>query len=197
MLDKLETDNLAEIHKTAIIYPGVVIGPNVYIGAYSVIGSPPEHREFYDGKETKGVVIKSGARIFEFVTIHAGTITPTIIESNAAIFNHSHIGHDCFIGRGSTVGGNVSLAGHCHLMEGANVSGKSCLVQHAVVGAYGFLGGFTYLTKHADVACRYIGLPSKFIGHNDIGLIRAGLTYEDAILKFEDEFMNLIKDRPL
>lgn len=32
------------IHPTAIIYEDVEIGDNNYIGAYCIIGAPPEHK---------------------------------------------------------------------------------------------------------------------------------------------------------
>ncbi len=49
------------IHETAIIYPGVIIEPNVYIGAYCIIGAPAE----WKGREDcEGLVlIMSGARL--------------------------------------------------------------------------------------------------------------------------------------
>lgn len=189
---------ISRIHPTAVIYPGVLIDCDVDIGAFCVIGAPPEHKEFYDRtKETFGVRIKAGARISPHVTIDAGTIRQTTIDNGVAIFNHSHIAHDCIIGRNATIGGNVSLAGHCHIMEGATVSGKSCLVQRAVVGAYGFLGGMSYLTRHLPPAEKWVGYNARFIGRNTVGLERSHLLYEDVILKYQEEFEHLIKDCPL
>lgn len=184
------------IHPTAIIYPNVIVEDDVYIGAYSVIGGQPEHKSFYDGsRETQGVVIRRGSRIFEHVTIHSGTINATEVGERSVVFNHSHIGHDCIIESDSVVGGNVSLAGHCHLMKGANVSGKSCLSQWVVIGAYGFVGGFTYITKHLPCGERWLGFPARFLGHNIIGLDRAQLSYEECHFKFMTDFKKLIATR--
>ena len=47
----------AEIGPGVAIGPRVVIYPDVRIGAYSVIGSPPEHREYFGDKTGAGVVI--------------------------------------------------------------------------------------------------------------------------------------------
>ena len=179
------------IHPTAIIYGGVAIEEDVYIGAYSVIGGPPEHRDYYNGKQTFGVRISKGARIFEHVTIHAGTVRQTVIGSNTAIFNHSHIAHDCIIGDGVTIGGQVSLAGHCHIMDGANISGKSCAVHRAVVGAFAFIGGASFITKHIPPGDKYVGNPARFVGINDVGLSRNGMTHRDCEKKYKDEFIRL------
>lgn len=82
-------------------------------------------------------------------------------------------------------------------MEGANVSGKSCLVQRCVVGSYGFVGGFSYLTKHLPPGERWIGAPPRFLSYNDIGLARAGLTYLECLVKYKDKYESLIKELPL
>jgi len=183
------------IHETAIIYPGVEIEDDVYVGAYSIIGSPPEHREYYDGKETKGVVLKRGSRIFEFVTIHGGTKNPTVIGEGSAVFNKTHIGHDCIIGRGATIGGSCSLAGHTQVMDGANVSGKTCTFQRVVIGAYSFIGGMSFVTRDVPPGEKWLGLPARSIGHNEIGLERSGLTYDFCVETYTKEFERLVNDK--
>lgn len=184
----------AEIHSSVKIGHGVIIGPNVIIerdvviGPYCVIGGPPEHRDFYDdkdGEKTKGVYIARSARLFEFVTVQAGTKNMTFVGEGAAVFNKSHIAHDCILGPDSQVGGQASLAGHTYLMEGAILSGKSATVQWCVIGAYGFVGGFTFLTKHLPPGAKCLGFPARFIGNNEVGLQRAGLTIEQCNQKFK------------
>lgn len=193
----------AKVHQSVVIPHGCYIGPDVIIekdvviGAYSIIGGQPEHRDFYDNdwaKRTRSVYIEEGCRLFEFVTIHAGTRRPTIIGAKSAIFNKSHIAHDCLIGRGVTIGGQVSLAGHCTIGFGANISGKSCLAHRVVMGAYAFLGGFSYLTKHMPPGERWVGNPPRFVGHNVVGLERAGLTYEKCIEIYGKEYQSLTEE---
>ena len=188
-------DGMSEIHSTAIIYPGVRIEENVRIGPYCVIGGPPEHREFYDGKKAQGVIIKAGARIFSHVTIDAGTNKPTIIGKNVAIFNHSHVGHDCYLDHDCIIGGSVSLAGHCHVMPFANISGKSCLSQQTIVGAYAFLGGASYLTRDLPIGERWVGQPPRYMGENIVGLGRAGIDYDVALLEYGEIFQELKRER--
>lgn len=186
-------DGTSLIHTTAIIYPDVKIGENVVIGPYSIIGGQPEHREHYDGeKEAKGVIIKNGARIFEFVTVHAGTRCPTEVGEGAAIFNKAHVGHDCIIESNVTIGGQVSLAGHTYVMEGANVSGKSCTVQRCVIGAYAFVGGFTFITRDVPCGDRVLGYPARFVGPNEVGLKRANLDYERCQLLYGRRYQELV-----
>lgn len=196
----------AKVHKTAILHPGVWIGPDVVIdegaviGHGSIIGGMPEHRDFYsdiNGDSSLGVHIKAGARIFEYVTVHAGTKNMTVIGEGAAVFNKSHVAHDCIIERGAQIGGQVSLAGHVHVQPFANISGKSCLVQYSVVGAFAFVGGFTFLTRHVPPGEKWVGFPARFVSNNDIGLARAGLTYEECLEQYQGEFKKLIEGRVL
>lgn len=196
----------ASIHPSVTLRPGCWIGPNVVIeagvviGHYAIIGGPPEHRDFYDdvdGENTKGVIIKEGARIFEFATVHAGTKHPTTIGNNAAVFNKAHVAHDCVLEANVQVGGQCSLAGHVYAQRGANISGKSCLVQFAVVGAYAFVGGFTFVTRHVPPGEKWLGFPAKFVSNNDVGLQRAGLTYEECLKLWKQDYDNLTKWRTL
>ncbi len=177
------------VHPTAIVHPkailrqGVWIGPKVVIkegaviGAYSVIGSAPEHSKFYDDvdcERTYGVIIDEGCRVFEFVTIHAGTEAPTILSANSAVFQHSHISHDCFLGKGVTVAGRSSLAGFVDLGTMANVGAHSIIHQHCVIGAYAMIGMGSVLKSHVPPAETWVGYPARHAGFNQVGLTRAG-----------------------
>ncbi len=176
------------------IGPNVVIGDDVVIGDHAIIGGTPEHRDFYDdheGERSKGVIIGNRVNIGPMVTVDAGTIVPTQILDKTVIFNKSHVAHDCYVGLGCIIGGQVSLAGHTRLMEGANVSGKSCTSQHTVIGPYAFIGGFTYVTKNVGPGELWIGNPAKLIGVNEIGLHRANLTLEECKKRWGYEFNKL------
>lgn len=184
---------MRHIHPTAIIYRDVVIGDDVVIGPFCVIGGPPEHREFYDGKkETYGVQIHQGARIFSHVTIDAGTIGPTIIGEKTAIFNKSHIAHDASIGNLVTIGGSVSLAGHTTIMDGANVSGFSCSFQRVVIGAYSFIGGNSFITRDIPPGEKWLGSPAREAGINEVGLSRANMTLEQCLWKYNRDYERLV-----
>lgn len=184
------------IHPTAVIYPGVEIAEDVCIGPYSIIGAPPEHREFYDGKKgSKGVKIERGARISSHVTIDAGTINQTVVGECSAIFQHSHVGHDCIIGAGVTIGGKCSLAGHTIVMDGATISGHSCTFQRIVVGAYAFIGGMSFITRDIPCAKRFAGYRPLPMGTNEVGLERASLTYSGVLDRYQSIYEGLINAR--
>ena len=85
------------VHPTSIIGEDVFIGKNNYIGPFciiednviigdnnriesnSVIGSLPEHKEYFKTGTSFGVRIGNNNTVREFTTINAGTIQNTII----------------------------------------------------------------------------------------------------------------------
>lgn len=196
------------IHQSAIIAPdviladGVYIGPNVVIregasiGRFACIGGQPEHKDFFDQKwyeRTKGVFIGTNVRIFEMVTVHAGTVEPTQIDAGAAIFNKSHVAHDCHIGKDVIIGGGVYLAGHVRVLQGANVGGRACVHQRCVIGHYSILSAASFLKAHVPPGRKYVGSPARPAGENNLGLERAGLSFPDCHERFGDEFERLTK----
>lgn len=180
------------IHATAVIYDNVTIGNNVTIGAYCILGSPPEHRDFYYAKAPFGVRIGDGARLSPFVTVDAGTTRDTWIQERAVIFQKSHLAHDCVVGVGATVGGQVSLAGHTIVMEGANVSGHSCSFQRVVIGAYAFTGGHAFITRNVPPGEKWLGYNPRYQGLNDTGLRRAGITHDQCLQKYKDDYERFV-----
>jgi UDP-N-acetylglucosamine acyltransferase len=183
----------AKIHGPCFIGPNVEIGENVEIGPFCSIGFKPEHRDFWHLPlhELKPVIIQDNVLIFDHVTIQCGTIGPTIIGFQSVIMNHSHIAHDVYVGVKALVGGNCSIAGHTVIMAGANVSGQSCTSHKTVIGAFGFVAGMSYVTKHVAPGCMVAGMPARDIGVNSVGLERGGLSLEKCLEMFEPSFKKL------
>lgn len=185
------------IHSSAIIYPGVIIDEGVSIGAYSVIGGPPEDRKYF-GKETPFTVhIKKGVKISDLVTIHSGTKQNTEIGENTCIFAHSHVAHDVVIGQDCIIGGGVSLAGHTIVMDKANVSGRSGTIPYVVIGAYAFIGCFSLVTRHVAPGQKTIGFPARVVEINRIGLERSGISIDECVAQYFDKYLTLIEGRTL
>jgi UDP-N-acetylglucosamine acyltransferase len=73
----------------------------------------------------------------------------------------------------------VLLAGHCQIDDFAIVSGGSAMHQHVRIGAYGFLGGLTGLTKDLLPYCTAFETPARYRGVNLVGLRRRGFSRAD------------------
>ena len=114
------------IHPTAIIYDNVEIGKNVYIGAYCIIGSPAEHKRYWN-KPQKKVIIGNNAVIHGHVTIDAGTEKDTFIGADVWLMKGVHIGHDAEIMNGATLAPHVCIGGYAKVGQNVKMGMGSVL----------------------------------------------------------------------
>lgn len=185
---------MAVVHSTAVIGPQVVLEDGVFVGpycnvqgrtiigagtrleAFCSIGTPAEHKDFF---ETEGAVrIGHDCVIREFVTINAGTEKTTEVGDRVVFLKGAHVGHDSAVASDCTVSCNVLVGGHCHLMEGANLGLGAILHQFSIIGAFAMVGMGAVVTKRSKIypGLVYAGNPAKFIKKNHVGLSREGVS---------------------
>ena len=160
--------NTNKIHKTAIIYPNVELGNNVYVGEYSVIGAPAEMRHA-EQKSHGRVVIGSNTVIREHVTIHAPAEPDgvTYIDCHCYIMSHAHIGHDSILGEFVTISSGAMVGGHSTLEPYVNMGLNSTTHQHTALGRGSMLAANGF-AKGAVKAWQIVaGVPAKFLKHNN------------------------------
>jgi UDP-N-acetylglucosamine acyltransferase len=213
-------DPAAHIGEGTIIGPHAVIGPDVRIGKYCHIGASvvidghthigDETQIFpmasiglapqdlkYKGEPT---ALRIGRRnIFrEFVTINRGTAGgggETTIGNENLFMAYVHIAHDCRVGSGTIFGPHATLGGHVGVEDFANVSAGSAVHQFCRVGRYGFIGGYSVVTKDALPFGRTIGSrPARVFGVNHIGLSRRGFT-QDTIAQLKQAYRYLLQSK--
>lgn len=108
-------DPTAILHDTALIHgrvrlaAGVSVWPNVVIRA-----------------EAHRVDIGEGTNLQDFVMVHVGYDTPTIVGRNCSITHHVTI-HGCEIGDDCLIGINATV------MDGAKIGAGSIVAGHAIV----------------------------------------------------------------
>lgn len=131
----------AYIHETAYIYGKVTIGKDVTIWPYAVMRA-----------EMHEIVIGERTNIQDFVMIHVGGTTPTIVGANCSITHHVTL-HGCTIGDDCLIGINATI------MDGA------------VIGANSIVAGHTIVTENAVFPENSIiaGVPAKLIRTKDNG----------------------------
>ena len=162
----LENSNVF-IHPTAIVYPNVKIGKNLYIGAYSVIGGPPEHREYWN-EEYSYVIIEDDVRISNHVTIDSGCTHPTRISKGSIILAHAHIGHDAYIGNYVTIACGAKIGGHCIIENKCNIGLNASIHQFktiptgCMIGANAFVGKTLIMEPNS----KYVGVPARYLSPN-------------------------------
>lgn len=127
-IGKLVTlDKPAFVHATALIYGLVEIGAGASVWPYVVMRAETHH-------------IRIGARtnVQDFVMVHVGSFTPTVIGEDCSIAHHATlhgctVGDRCLIGINATlmdgvkVGANSIVAGHSILVEGSEFPANSII----------------------------------------------------------------------
>jgi UDP-N-acetylglucosamine acyltransferase len=213
-------DPAAQIGEGTTIGPHAVIGPEVRIGKHCRIGSSAvidgrteigdETQIFpmasiglapqdlkYRGEAT---ALRIGRRnIFrEFVTINRGTAGgggETTIGNDNLFMAYVHVAHDCHVGSGTIFGPHATLGGHVGVEDFANISAGSAVHQFCRVGRYGFIGGYSVVTKDALPFGRTIGSrPARVFGVNSIGLSRRGFT-PDTIAQLKLAYRYLLQSK--
>ena len=112
---EVELEGLALLHPTAQLHGKVHVGPGASIWPYVVMRSEMHH-------------IRIGARtnLQDFVMVHVGNDTPTIVGEDCSITHHVTL-HGCEIGDRCLIGINATI------MDGAKIGANSIVAGHAIV----------------------------------------------------------------
>lgn len=159
------------VHPTAVVYPNVVLGSNVYIGPFCVIGAPPEHRdELAKGNPGKGVYIGDNTRLEKLVVVDSGIDDTTNIGIMCEIMSGTHIGHDAQIWDGATLAPKAMIGGYAIIGESANIGMGAVIHQKARVQPFCMIGAgaVVVLKNNAEMQPMetWAGVPARKIGMN-------------------------------
>lgn len=204
------------IHPTAIIGEGVELGAGNVIGPYTVIvgpavigdqnwigphvtiGTPAEDRggphpaawedppAGIPDADGHGVVIGSGNRIREYVSVHQGTRRSTRIGDGCYLLRSSHAGHDVLLDDRVTLACAVQLGGHTHVWSDANIGMSATVHQYSRIGPGAMVGMSAAVRREVGAFTVSVGNPARVSGVNVVGLSRLGCSDEaiEAITPF-------------
>lgn len=135
----VEVAATAWVHESALIFGKVRIEDDCSVWPNAVIRS-----------ELHEVVVGSGSNIQDFVMIHVGYSTPTIIGEMCSITHHATI-------HGATLGDNVLIGINATVMDGA------------VIGANSIVAGQSIVREGAEFPENSIiaGVPAKVVATRD------------------------------
>jgi UDP-N-acetylglucosamine acyltransferase len=164
------------IHPTAIIEEGALLGNNVKIGAYSIVGANVElgddvviHPHVVVQGHTK---IGSGTQIFSFSSIgsapqdlkYHGELSSLIIGKNNVIREHvtmnpgtesggriTSVGDGCLFMVGAHVAHDCVVGNNCILANQATLAGHVVLGDHVVIGGLSAIHQFVRIGEHAMI----------------------------------------------
>ena len=125
--DGIQIEESAWVHESALLFGNISVGRESSIWPRAVMRAEMFH-------------IEIGARtnIQDFVMIHVGATTPTIIGDDCSITHHAtlhgcKIGDKCLVGINSTImdgaviGNNCIIAGHSIVTEGSDFPDNSII----------------------------------------------------------------------
>ena len=108
-------NNLAYVHDSALLYGKVTIGEGSSIWPNVVMRA-----EMYE------IRIGERTNIQDFVMVHVGNTTPTIVGDDCSITHHVTL-HGCEIGNRCLIGINATI------MDGAKIGENSVVAGHTIV----------------------------------------------------------------
>ena len=163
-------DNPAFVHDSALLYGKIYLGPESSVWPRVVMRA-----EMFE--------IRIGARsnIQDFVMVHVGLETPTIVGEDCSITHHATL-HGCEIGDRCLIGINATL------MDGVKIGANSIVAGHAI------------LTEGAEFPDNAIiaGVPGKQVGTRDNSTITVrnaqfyvenAKNYARGVERLDDEFL--------
>ena len=164
-----------DIASHVVIEGPTVIGKNCRFFPFTSIGQIPQDLKFH-GERTE-LIIGDNNVFREFVTFHRGTDgggKRTVVGHNSFFMAYTHVAHDCEIGSHVIMGNAATLAGHVVVGDHSSVGAFSGIHQFCRVGHYGFVGGYSVITKDVLPYSKTVGNRARCYGMNPVGLRRKG-----------------------
>ena len=128
---------MAEIHPTAIVYPGTVLGEGVKVLEHAVVGKQPSlsprstaNREELPAAEIgDGTIVSTGAVVFAGAKVGARVI----LGDQSCVRERVTVGDDVVIGRGSLVENDTTIGAMTKIQAEAYITAYSTLEEHVFI----------------------------------------------------------------
>src|SRR5689334_24278752 len=128
---------MAEIHPTAVVYPGTVLGEGVKVLEYAVVGKQPSLSPRSTAKRDPleptvvgdGTIVSTGAVVFAGAEIGARVI----LGDQSCVRERVVVGADVVIGRGSLVENDTTIGAMTKIQAEAYITAYSTLEDHVFI----------------------------------------------------------------
>jgi acetyltransferase-like isoleucine patch superfamily enzyme len=128
---------MADIHPTAIVYDGTVLGTDVRVLEHAVVGKQPSLAASSTAKREplpptvigEGTVISTGAIVFAGTRIGARCI----VGDQSCIRERVAMGDDCVLGRGSLIENDTTVGNGTRIQADAYVTAYSTLEEDVFI----------------------------------------------------------------
>jgi len=128
---------LAEIHPTATVYEGTVLGDGVRVLEYAVVGKPPSLGAHSTAKREPlppttigdNTVVSTGAIVFAGSSVGANCV----VGDQSCIRERVTMADDCILGRGSLIENDTTVGAGTRIQAGAYVTAYSTLEEDVFI----------------------------------------------------------------
>ncbi len=117
------------------------------------------------------VVMSNYVEIGKGVVITAGNVlTANIKLGDFAMINLAcTVGHDCVLGRYSTISPGVNVSGNVIIGDGCDIGTGSSFVQGVSLGEWSIVGAGAVVSKDLPSNCTAVGVPARVIREREPG----------------------------
>ncbi len=128
---------MPEIHATAIVYPGTMLGENVKVLEYAVVGKQPslsprstaKREELPPAEIGDGTIVSTGAVVFAGAKVGERVI----LGDQSCVRERVVVGDDVVIGRGSLVENDTTIGALTKIQAEAYITAYSTLEEHVFI----------------------------------------------------------------
>jgi len=151
--DNVKIGSNTIIYPNTTIYYDCVVGSDVIIHSGTVIGcdgfgfSPSGDGTYTKIYQNGNVIIENNVEIGSNCTIDRAAFNSTIIKEHARLDNLVHIAHNCIVGKGSILTGQVGLAGSTILHEYVVMAGQSGATGHLEIAPFTTISARSVVSK--------------------------------------------------
>jgi acetyltransferase-like isoleucine patch superfamily enzyme len=126
-----------EIHPTAVVHEGTVLGDGVKVLEHAVVGKQPtlSPRSTAKREPLRPAVIGAGTVVSTGAIVFAGTTVGdrVILGDQSCVRERVSIGDDVVVGRGSLVENDTTIGAMTKIQAGAYITAYSTLEEHVFV----------------------------------------------------------------
>jgi acetyltransferase-like isoleucine patch superfamily enzyme len=127
----------AEVHPTAIVYPGTVLGDGVKVLEHAVVGKQPSlsprstatREELPPAEIGDATIVSTGAVVFAGTKVGARVI----LGDQSCVRERVVVGDDVVIGRGSLVENDTTIGAMTKIQAHAYITAYSTLEEHVFI----------------------------------------------------------------
>src|SRR3982750_3419677 len=144
---------MAEIHASAIVYPGTILGEGVRVLENAVVGKQPS------------LGARSTAKRDPLPPARIGD--GTVVSSGAIVFAGTTIGANCIAGDQSCIRERVELADDCILGRGSLIENDTTVGTGTRIQAEAYITAYSTLEEDVFIAPCVVTTNDNFMGRTD------------------------------